>query len=184
MTLAGTVPNDHQCCGSGSASFWEARVDPAPHLNGKLDPDTDPHQSEMGEALVVILEHWRVQIRKKVSGRIRIRIRVKLIGRIRVKGIRIRIRIKVQSRIWIRIKLCDARNTVDHSCDNFFILISIVVQVCTTTTRAVTTMTRRRGSTMTETAGTTSASTQRARHGEIKTRSKEIKLKRWRERTD
>jgi hypothetical protein len=37
--------------------FWEARVDPAPHLNGKLDPDTDPHQSEMGEALVVILEH-------------------------------------------------------------------------------------------------------------------------------
>jgi hypothetical protein len=59
------------------------KLNPDPHQSGKLvpdphqsetqDPDPDPHQSEK-----VILDHWRVQIWGKVSGRIRIRIRIKL----------------------------------------------------------------------------------------------------------
>ncbi len=49
-----------------------------------------------------ILDHWRVQILEKVSGRNRIRIKL--------KG-RIRIRIKVKSRIRIRIKVMRIRNT-------------------------------------------------------------------------
>jgi hypothetical protein len=95
-------------------------ADPDPHQSGKLDPDLDPHQNETPdpdpdpdqhqrekvEPSTVILEHWKVHIWRKVSGRIRIWIRIiKLKGRIwiriRVKG-RIRIRIKVKSRIRIR----------------------------------------------------------------------------------
>ncbi len=31
-------------------------------LFGKLDPDSDSHQTEKVEALEAILEHWKVQI--------------------------------------------------------------------------------------------------------------------------
>ncbi len=58
----------------------------------------DPHQG--GRLKRIILEHWRVQIWKKVSGRFRIRIKLegRIWIRIRVEG-RIRIRIEVKSRI-------------------------------------------------------------------------------------
>ncbi len=55
--------------GSGSGKL---DLDPNPHQIGKLGLDPDPHQSGK-----VILEHWRVQIWEKVSGRIRIRIKLK-----------------------------------------------------------------------------------------------------------
>jgi hypothetical protein len=32
--------------------FWEAKVDPDPHLIGRLVSDLDPHQSEKVKALV------------------------------------------------------------------------------------------------------------------------------------
>ncbi len=74
-----------QCCGSGS---FCGKLDLDPHQSGK--PEPDPHQSEKVEALEVILEHWRVQIWEKVSGKIQIpgfRIRIHFL-RIRIRRIR------------------------------------------------------------------------------------------------
>jgi hypothetical protein len=74
------------------------KLDPYPHQSGKLsqdqdahqsekpDADPDPHQSEKWKPLKVILEHWRVQIWKMVSGRIRIRTKLKERIRIRIRN--------------------------------------------------------------------------------------------------
>jgi hypothetical protein len=97
----------------GVACYGMPCEDPDPHQSGKLDLDLDPdpHQNQR-----VILEHWRIQIWKKVSGRIRIWISIKLKGRlrililIRVKG-RLRIRINEKSSVQIRINVMRIRNT-------------------------------------------------------------------------
>ncbi len=57
--------------------FGKLDPDPDPHRSGKEYPDPDLHQSKKSEALEGILEHWRVQIWVKVSGRIRIRFKWK-----------------------------------------------------------------------------------------------------------
>ncbi len=60
----------NQSCGSGSAWILIifGKLGPDPHQSGKMDPDM--HQSEKVEALEVHFEHWKVQIRVKVSDRI------------------------------------------------------------------------------------------------------------------
>jgi hypothetical protein len=55
-----------------SNHFGKLDLDPNPHQIGKLEPGPDPHQREKQDpdphqSGKVILEHWRVQIWKKVS---------------------------------------------------------------------------------------------------------------------
>ncbi len=70
--------------------YQSEKLVPDPQQSEKRDPGLDLHKSERRKPYRVILEHLKVQIWKKVSGRNRISI--KLTGRIRI-----RIRVKVGS---------------------------------------------------------------------------------------